>query len=164
MQVLVNQYGRLVDKTIALGVGITNMGGRLPVFLDYDGDHRLDFVVTQYGGIAKLFHQNANGTFTETTTASKLLCSASYGQLFDVSATTGGWTSFVRTRTLFPQKIFDTTTFPWKKLFDSAPRPYSPSSRRWWTRSSPISTTTVAWTCSCSVACSCASSVVGRPQ
>ncbi len=126
-QVLVNQYGRLVDQTIALGVGITNLGGRLPVFLDYDGDHRLDFVVTQYGGIAKLFHQNANGTFTETTTASKLLCKRfHYGQLFDVNDD-GRLDFLCPDETLFPQKIFDTTTFPWKKLFDSAaPTPIFP--------------------------------------
>ena len=42
--------------------------------------------MTQYGGIAKLFHQNANGIFTETTSAAKLLCKRfHYGQLFDVN-------------------------------------------------------------------------------
>ena len=126
-QVLVNQNGRLVDKTVALGVGITNLGGRLPVFFDYDGDHRLDFVVTQYGGIAKLFHQNTNGTFTETTSTVKLLCKRfHYGQLFDVNGD-GRLDFLCPDEALFPQKIFDTGFQPWKKLFDNAtPTPNFP--------------------------------------
>ena len=78
-------------------------------------------------GIAKLFHQNANGTFTETTSAAKLLCKRfHYGQLLDLND--DGRVDFLcPDETLFPQKVFDTTTFPWKKLYDSAsPTPNFP--------------------------------------
>ncbi len=124
---LVNQNGRMVDETLALNLGIVNLGGRLPVFLDYDGDHRLDFVVTQYGGIAKLFHQNTNGTFSETTSTVKLLCKRfHYGQLFDVNGD-GRLDFLCPDEAAFPQKIFDTGFSPWKKLFDSAaPTPNFP--------------------------------------
>ncbi len=85
-QFLVNQNQRLVDLTVPLGLGETNLGGRLPVWFDYDKDHLPDVVVTQYGGVAKLFHQNPNGTFTDTTTTVKVLCKRfHYGQLLDAN-------------------------------------------------------------------------------
>jgi hypothetical protein len=124
---LVNDHQRLVDKTVALGLGETNLGGRLPVWLDYDNDHKLDVVVAQYGGVAKLFHQNPNGTFTDTTTSAKLLCVRfHYAQLFDVNA--DGHLEFLcPDETHFPQKIYDPSTFPWKKTFDSSkPAPFFP--------------------------------------
>jgi hypothetical protein len=85
-QFLVNENQRLVDRTVELGFGIANVGGRLPVWLDYDGDKLTDVILTQYGGIAKIFHQNANGTFTETTGTLKVVCNrVHYGHLFDVT-------------------------------------------------------------------------------
>ena len=126
-QFLVNENQRLVDLTVSLGLGETNLGGRLPVWLDYDKDHRLDVVVTQYGGVAKLFHQNADGTFTDTTTTAKLLCMRfHYAQLLD--ANNDGQLDFVcPDESLFPQKIYDSSKLPWKKIFDSAtPAPFFP--------------------------------------
>ncbi len=126
-QFLVNQNQRLVDMTVPLGMGLTNLGGRLPVWLDYDKDHRLDVVVTQYGGVAKLFHQLSDGTFTEASTSVKLLCKRfHYAQLLDVN--NDGQLDFIcPDETLFPQKIYDPSKFPWKKLFDSAtPAPFFP--------------------------------------
>ena len=75
-QYLINDHQRLADRTVGSGLDLTNLGGRLPVWLDYDNDHLLDVVVAQYGGVAKLFHQNVNGSYTQTTTAVKLLCTA----------------------------------------------------------------------------------------
>ncbi|MFO1468546.1 MAG: FG-GAP-like repeat-containing protein [Steroidobacteraceae bacterium] len=118
---LVNENGRLVDRVVEYGVGITNLGGRLPVWVDYDRDGRLDFVVTQYGGIAKLFHQNASGVkYSETTSASKLLCKRfHYGQLLDVNGD-GNLDFLCPDETVFPQKIYNMLPFPWQKLFDVA--------------------------------------------
>ncbi len=119
-QFLVNENQQLVDRTADYGLDIANLGGRLPVWLDYDNDHRLDVVVTQYGGIAKLFHQNAGGGFTETTSAAKLLCVRfHYAQLFDVNGD-GRLDFLCPDEPTFPQKIYDTSSFPWTKLFDSA--------------------------------------------
>jgi hypothetical protein len=119
-QFLVNESQQLVDHTVDLGLDIANLGGRLPVWLDYDNDHRLDVVVTQYGGIAKLFHQNAAGGFTETTSAAKLLCTRfHYAQLFDADGD-GRLDFLCPDEAAFPQKIYSTASLPWKKLFDSA--------------------------------------------
>jgi FG-GAP-like repeat/ASPIC and UnbV len=119
-QFLVNENQQLVDRTAELGLDFSNLGGRLPVWLDYDNDHRLDVVVTQYGGIAKLFHQNPGGGFTETTSAAKLLCIRfHYAQLFDANGD-GRLDFLCPDESAFPQKIYDTSSLPWKKLFDSA--------------------------------------------
>ncbi len=61
----VNQKGKLDFETLGSGLELENLGGRMPVWLDYDNDKRLDVLVAQYGGVAKLFHQNKDSTFTE---------------------------------------------------------------------------------------------------
>jgi hypothetical protein len=119
-QFLVNDRGRLVDQVTQYGLGIKNVGGRLPVWLDFNGDDLLDVALTQYGGIAKLFQQNAGGGgFTEVTTPSNLRCKRfHYGHLYDV--TNDGRLDFLcPEETLFPQKIYNTLPFPWQKLFDN---------------------------------------------
>jgi hypothetical protein len=119
-QFLVNEHQRLVDRTVELGLNIANVGGRLPVWLDYDGDRRSDFVMTQYGGIAKLFHQGLDGRFTETTGTAKLVCVRfHYGHLFDLTGE-GRLDLLCPSEAKFPQKIYDTTPTPWTKLFDAA--------------------------------------------
>ena len=118
-QLLVNEYGRMVDRTVERGLTTTNLGGRLPVWFDYDGDRLSDFVMTQYGGVAKLFRQDATGFFTETTSNAKLLCKRfHYGQLLDFNGD-GRLDLMCSDEALFPQKIYDTLPFPWKKLFDN---------------------------------------------
>ena len=57
-QLLFNQNRNLVNLTKERGLTTTNLGGRLPVWLDYDGDKQIDFVMTQFGGTAKLYHQS----------------------------------------------------------------------------------------------------------
>jgi hypothetical protein len=111
--------GRLVDQATTRGLTVTNVGGRLPVWLDYNSDGRTDFVMTQYGGIAKIFRQNANGSFTETTNDLKVVCKRfHYGHLYDVNQ--DGRVDFLcPDEGRFPQKIYDTGTFPWTRLFDS---------------------------------------------
>ncbi len=119
-QFLVNENGQLIDRTTEFGLDIANLGGRLPVWLDYDGDHRLDVVMTQYGGVAKLFHQNSAGGFAETTSAAKLLCVRfHYAQLFDADGD-GRLDFLCPDEAAFPQKIYSTASLPWRKLFDSA--------------------------------------------
>ena len=117
-QFLVNENQRLVDRTVALGLNVSNIGGRLPVWLDYDGDRRTDVINTQYGGIAKLYHQNANDTFTETTGTARLVCNrVHYGHLYDVTG--DDRPEFICPgEAAFPQKIYDTSSIPWRKLFD----------------------------------------------
>ena len=119
-QLLINERQRLVDRASGRGLFNANVGGRLPVWLDYDGDRLSDFVMTQYGGIAKLYRQGPLGHFTETTGASSLLCVRfHYGQLLDVT-NDGRLDLLCSDERLFPQKIYDTVPMPWRKLYDSA--------------------------------------------
>ncbi len=116
----VNKKSKLTFETPGSGLDLVNLGGRLPVWLDYDNDHRLDVLVAQYGGVAKLFHQNANGTFTELSSSAKLLCIRfHYAQLVDVNGD-GRLDVLCPDEQSFPQKIYDTSKFPWKKLYDAA--------------------------------------------
>ena len=156
-QLLVNEFGRLVDRTVERGLTMIDIGGRLPVWLDYDGDSLSDFVMTQYAGIARLFRQDSSGVFTQTTSDAKLLCSRfHYGQLLEV--TFDGRLDFLcADETAFPQKIFDTVPLPWSKVYDSKrPAPFLPVVPRSPIPSWVTSTTTAPWTCSCWAAFSCA--------
>jgi len=83
---LYNENQRLVDRTTERGLTAKNVGARLPVWLDYDHDKRLDFVMTQFGGDARLYHQNANGTFTDLTSTAELACTKFHdAELFDAN-------------------------------------------------------------------------------
>jgi hypothetical protein len=116
----VNKKGKLSFETVGSGMDVTNLGGRLPVWLDFDNDHLLDVLLAQYGGVAKLFHQNKDGTFTEESAKAKLLCVRfHYAQLVDVNGD-GRLDVLCPDEQSFPQKIYDTSTFPWKKIYDSA--------------------------------------------
>ena len=116
----VNNNGKLTFATIGSGLDVNNLGGRMPVWLDYDNDHRLDVLLAQYGGVAKLFHQNNDATFTEVSSSAKLLCLRfHYAQLVDVNGD-GRLDVLCPDEQTFPQKIYDTSSFPWKKIFDSA--------------------------------------------
>ena len=130
---LVNLNQRMVDKTVGSGLDLVNLGGRMPVWLDFNNDHLPDVIMTQYGGTAKLFQQNPGGTalnggsFTEVSTAAKLLCIRfHYAQLIDVNGD-GRVDVMCPDEVNFPQKIYSTTTFPWTKLYDStAPAAFFP--------------------------------------
>ena len=125
---LVNDRLRLVDRTVGSGLDILNLGGRLPVWLDFNKDHLPDVFMTQYGGVAKLFeHNSPGGTFTEMSAAAKVLCVRfHYAQLIDVN-NDGKLELLCPDEQNFPQKIYDFSTFPWTKLYESsAPKPWFP--------------------------------------
>jgi hypothetical protein len=123
----VNKAGKLTYQTIGSGLDLSSLGGRTPVWLDYDNDHRPDMLLAQYGGVAKLFHQNPDGTFTEVSAAAHLLCLRfHYAQLIDVNGD-GRLDVLCPDEATFPQKIYDTSTFPWKKIYDATkPAAYMP--------------------------------------
>jgi len=116
----INKGGKLIFSTVGSGFEATDMGGRTPVWFDYDNDHRLDVFVAQYAGYGKLYHQNPDGTFTDTTSVAKPRCFRFYYiQLIDVN-NDGRLDVLCSGEAQFPQKIYDTSKIPWKTLFDSA--------------------------------------------
>jgi hypothetical protein len=119
-QLLINEHQRLVERTLAWGLTNSNVGGRLPVWLDYDNNKLPDFVMTQYGGVAKLYRQGPAGQFTDATTGSNLLCIRfHYAQLLDVN--NDGALDFVCSgEASFPQKIYDVGPSTWRKIYDAA--------------------------------------------
>jgi hypothetical protein len=115
---LYNENQRLVDRTAEKGIIALSVGGRLPVWLDFDHDKLLDFVMTQFGGGAKLYHQNPDGTFTDLTTTAKLVCTKfHYAHLYDAN-NDGQLDLLCPDQDLYPQRIYETTTMPWKKIFE----------------------------------------------
>ena len=119
-ELLVNDHQRLVDRAQQLGIGFSNLDGRMPVWLDYDRDHLLDVVVIQFGSGARLFHQNPGGEFTETTETAGLNCLHSqYAQLMDVTGD-ARLDFLCPAESLFPQKIYNPITWPWTPLSDAA--------------------------------------------
>jgi len=126
-QLLVNENGRLIDRAVERGLTMVDIGGRLPVWYDFDGDRLPDFVMAQYAGIARLFKQNPGGTFTEATSGARLVCTRfHYGQLIDVTA--DFHLDFLCSdEKLFPQKIYYTLTPAWQTIFNNAnPSPLLP--------------------------------------
>lgn len=119
-QFFVNDFGAMLDRTDALGVSFDSLGGRLPVWLDYDGDGLLDFIMSNFGGAAKLFRQTATG-FIESTVDVGLLCLRfQYGQLYDVND--DDRLDFICPEdAVYPQKVYDTMPLPWGDLTNLFP-------------------------------------------
>jgi enediyne biosynthesis protein E4 len=61
-----NGDGTFTDVTEKAGLKGQGWGGDVAVF-DYDGDGRLDLLVTNMFGRSQLYHNNGDGTFTEVT-------------------------------------------------------------------------------------------------
>jgi hypothetical protein len=61
-----NQNGTFSDVTEKIGLGGKGWGGDVVVF-DYNGDKRLDLLVTNMFGASQLYRHNADHTFTEVT-------------------------------------------------------------------------------------------------
>ncbi len=119
-QMLVNDYGAYIDMSSELGVAFPNLGGRLPMWFDYNNDNLIDFVMTQFGGAAKLFTQNSSG-FVENTTTVKLLCLRfHYGHLYDTNGD-GALDFMCHDTPVFPQKVYNTVPLPWTNITTSFP-------------------------------------------
>ena len=124
----VNKQGKLIFTTPGSGLDVASIGGRMPVWLDYDQDKRLDVLMAQYAGVAALFHQNNDGTFSQVdASASNLHCNRfHYAQLVDIN-NDGRLEVLCPDEATFPQKIYDTSKLPWTKLFDAdAPAKFFP--------------------------------------
>lgn len=117
-QFFVNEQGAMIDHTTDLGVDFPSVGGRLPVWFDYNGDGLIDYVLTQFGGAARVFRQTPTG-FVETTSKVGMVClQFHFGMLLDVND--DGRLDFLcpgnESDNVFPQKIYNTYPFPWQNI------------------------------------------------
>ncbi len=84
-QFLVNFNGALREQTQQYNIAFPEVGGRLPIWYDHNHDGRLDAIVTQYAGIAKVY-SNFGNTFTDQRQNVGLICDRiHYGLLLDVN-------------------------------------------------------------------------------
>jgi hypothetical protein len=110
-QLLVNERGDLIDRTQELGVALTNAGGREAMWLDYDRDGLMDFIIIQWGGVAQLFNQTAVG-FVNTTIGSNVVCNRiQYGHLLDIDRD-GQLDIVCANDAQFPRRINSTRAYP----------------------------------------------------
>lgn len=120
MQFLVNEGGDLVDRTVETGVAIENLGGRLVMWLDYDRDGLMDFIATQFGGVAQLFQQTSSG-FVNRTIGSNVVCNRiQYGHLIDTDGDRQ-LDILCADDAAFPRRIYSPTSYPLDNITWSFP-------------------------------------------
>jgi hypothetical protein len=79
-----NSNGTFTD--VAVQAGVANSGPSQGVaWADYDGDGHTDFLLTMVGGLSRLYRNQGNGTFVDTTQA------AGFGDLWLSGATWGDY-------------------------------------------------------------------------
>lgn len=116
---LFNENQRLVDRAAQKGWTTTSVGGRQPVWLDYNGDKLLDFVMTQMAGNGKVYQQGAGGNFSDMTSIAKFICTNfHYGHLYDANDD-GDLDFLCPDQTIFPQRIYEPTAGQWTKIFEA---------------------------------------------
>lgn len=120
-QLLVNEYGELINRTAALGLAYdTTVSVRLPVWVDYNADSRADLVMVNHRGVAPVLEQTATG-FQLRTQAVGMVCDKfHYGQLFDVNH--DGRQEFLcgamekNSSNYFPQAAYDLRYSPFRNI------------------------------------------------
>lgn len=125
-QLLVNEYGELVNRTAALGLAYDKaVSVRLPVWVDYNADARADLVMVNHRGIAPVLEQTATG-FQLATQAVGMACDKfHYAQLFDVN--NDGRQEFLcgsmekNSANFFPQAVYDTRYLPFRNIAAQMP-------------------------------------------
>lgn len=125
-QLLVNDFGELVNRTAALGLAYEKtVSVRLPVWLDYNADSRADLVMINHRGVAPVLEQSGTG-FRLTTEEVGMTCEKfHYGQLFDVDH--DGHQEFLcgsmekNSANFFPQAAYETNRLPFRNIASQIP-------------------------------------------
>ena len=120
-QLFVNERGDLEDRTIELGLDFSNVGGRLPLWFDYDQDGLFDVFVSQMGGNAQLFRQLGGGGFTNTTVGSGIQCNRTqYGVLLDADSDSV-LDLLCAEHTSFPTNVYQIQSYPFLAISNQFP-------------------------------------------
>lgn len=118
-QFFLNDGGALVNVTGPLGASARTWGGRLPVWMDYNGDGRPDFAMMMIGEPVQLMRGTRNGFEPETDRVGLDCVRQQYGQFIDVNG--DGRLEFIcpddqSSTARYPNKIYDTLPTPWTNI------------------------------------------------
>lgn len=125
---LINDNGELINRTGALGIRYgTNVGARLPIWMDHNGDTRADLVVVNHRRtLAPVFEQSSSSVFSNVTSEMGLACSVfHYAQFYD--ANNDGKLDLLcgpRERggsPAFPQRAYDLRYRPFRDITSAIP-------------------------------------------
>ncbi len=110
------QFNNLYDN-----VNYRGWEGRLPVWLDFNYDGVMDFIM-MLRGVPKIFQQGATGAFTLFNTQTGVQCSNSqYGQFADITGNRQ-LELICDDHNLWPSKIYDTSTIPFTNVSSVLPQ------------------------------------------
>jgi hypothetical protein len=117
-QFLVNENGALVNRTREMGVAFNTWGGRLPVWMDFDGDRRPDFAMMMIGQPVQVMRQVRGGFEAVTDTVGLSCTRQQYGQFIDLNG--DGRLEFIcpddAETLIYPRRIYDTLAQPWNEI------------------------------------------------
>lgn len=119
-QFLINTNGNLVERTGEWMIEYPEVGGRLPIWYDYNNDSLMDVILIQYGGIAALY-TNRGDHFTSDRSTVRLLClRAHYGHLLSIDDDET-LDLICAGEPNYPQKIYDMAPVPWRNITPDLP-------------------------------------------
>lgn len=122
----VNNRGRLQDQAVALGLDYPIGRGRSPLWFDWNKDGLLDILMStgkRPDGLAPtaLFTQTTTGFKNESARVGLQANETShFAQLADFSGD-GNLDLVIESESQYPQKLYDTTTVPFKNLTTTFP-------------------------------------------
>lgn len=124
-QLIVNEAGDLVDRTLELGITFEKVGGRQGVWFDYNEDERMDLFMVNRSGTARFLEQLSDGKFmTKSATVGVNCTKFHYAQLFDLYSD-GRLALLCGTQeqgnVMYPQAAYDTSTIPFTDIKSSFP-------------------------------------------
>lgn len=119
-QMLVNEFGELVDRTAALGLNLGGRASRMLMWTDLNGDRKLDVIFANRRGGAPVLVQSG-GLFVNAASVYQMNCTNfHYAQLFDVNR--DGRLEFLcgspeaLGASSFPQKLYDMRYTPFREV------------------------------------------------
>lgn len=85
-QFLVNQGGELVERAQAYGLDLTNVAGRIPIWVDVNHDRVLDVLIANRAGTGWMMLRDGNRFVPRASTTGMACTKFQYGQLLDLNA------------------------------------------------------------------------------